>query len=301
MPDRVFFRNEFFRVVSCDQCGLGFVNPRPTFAEMARHYPPEYFEAVENSSHDRYLERRFRNEAAYLRPLEARRASPLLLDIGCANGDFPRYMVARGWRVEGVEVSQASRRIHDFKVYPQEFQDIPVNQPTYDAVTAWAVLEHTHDPMTYFRKAAQVLKPGGLFVFLVTNFESIGSRRLFCEDVPRHLYFFTRSTVRRYLETTGFTLLREDNNRNIYKLAPLNWLAYQIQTRIHRRPFAWRDVPLTKREFLRDHGLQRGFRSSLRYAAYSPASVFGRLLLPFLETAEIMRKSYGISTYVARK
>lgn len=210
-------------------------------------------------------------------------------------------MAARGWRVEGVEVSQASSRIHDFKVYPQEFQDIPVFEPTYEAVTAWAVLEHTHDPMAYFRKAWQVLKPGGLFIFLVTNFESMASRCLFAEDPPRHLYFFTRSTVRQYFEKAGFAFLREDNGRNIYKLAPVNWLAYQIQTRVRGRSFRWEDVPLTKREFLRTHDLRRGWRSSLRYAAYSPASVIGRVLLPVLETVEILRKRYGISTYVGRK
>lgn len=301
MPDRLFFPKEFFRVVSCDCCGLGFVNPRPTFAEMARHYPPEYYQSPSTASHQRYLARRLRNEAAYLLPLEASGQSPFLLDVGCANGEFPRYMAARGWHAEGVEVSQVSSRIDDFRVYSQEFQNIPICEPTYDAITAWAVLEHTHDPMAYFRKARQVLKPGGLFVFLVTNFESIGSRYLFAEDPPRHLYFFTRSTIRQYFEKTGFIFVREDNGRSIYKLAPVNWLAFQIQTHVRRRPLRWQDVPLSRREFLRTHNLRRGWRSSLQYAAYSPASVIGRALLPFLETIEILRKRYGISTYVGRK
>src|SRR5262249_55938482 len=150
--------------------------------------------------------------------------SPLLLDIGCANGDFPRFMAARGWRVEGVEISESAGKISDFPVYRQEFQEIPVHSPAYDAVTAWAVLEHVHDPRAYFQKTAAVLKPGGLFVFLVTNFESLASRRLFFEDVPRHLNFFTRDVVRKYLDREGFTLLREDNGRSVYKAAPVNWL-----------------------------------------------------------------------------
>ena len=36
MPDRKFFREEFFTVVECGECGLGFVNPRPTYAEMQK-------------------------------------------------------------------------------------------------------------------------------------------------------------------------------------------------------------------------------------------------------------------------
>jgi SAM-dependent methyltransferase len=301
MPDRLFFPEEFFSVVTCDDCGFGFVRPRPTPAEMARHYPAAYFQAVATASRDRYFQRRYAAEAAYLRPCEKPGTQPLLLDVGCAGGDFPRFMAARGWRVQGVEVSEAVGSIQDFPVYRREFHEIPVATPTYDAVTAWAVLEHVHDPMAYFGKASQVLKPGGLFVFLVTNFESVASRHLFVEDVPRHLNFFTRSVVGKVLESTGFRLLREDNDRNIYKAAPVHWLPYQIQSRLRRRPFTYADVPLTKREFLRMHQLPRNWRSSLRYAFYSPASVIERLFFPLIETLQILRKSYGISTYVAQK
>jgi len=301
MPDRLFFHDEFFSVVACDQCGFGFVNPRPTPSETARHYPAAYFESAATASRDRYFQRRYAAEAAYLKTMEKPGIQPFLLDVGCAGGDFPRFMAARGWRVEGVEVSESAGSIHDFPIYRQEFQNIPVTTPTYDAVTAWAVIEHVHDPMAYFRKAAQVLKPGGLFVFLVTNFESVASRHLFVEDVPRHLNFFTRSVVRQYLDRVGLSFVREDNGRSIYKMAPVHWLPYQIQARLRRRPFTYADVPLTKREYLRAHQLPRGWRASLRYFAYSPASVIERLFFPVIETIQILRKTYGISTYVARK
>jgi 2-polyprenyl-3-methyl-5-hydroxy-6-metoxy-1,4-benzoquinol methylase len=58
-----------------------------------------------------------------------------------------------GWKVEGVEVSSNAKLITDFKVYRQEFKDIPISEPRYDVITAWAVLEHVHDPMAYFKKA----------------------------------------------------------------------------------------------------------------------------------------------------
>ncbi|MGB2640343.1 MAG: class I SAM-dependent methyltransferase [Candidatus Acidiferrum sp.] len=224
-----------------------------------------------------------------------------LLDVGCATGDFPRFMIARGWDVEGVEVSTAAQQIKDFRVYTNEFQDIPVNEPTYDAVTAWAVLEHVHNPMAYFEKAARVLKPGGLFVFLVTNFQSAASRHLFCEDVPRHLYFFTRETVGRYLGATGFVRAKERNGRDIYKMAPNNWLTYMVRTRLLGREYAFRDVPLTSKEFRRERQLPRGLGSALKYAAYSPLSVIDRMLWPVIEAGQILKKSYGISTYVARR
>jgi cyclopropane fatty-acyl-phospholipid synthase-like methyltransferase len=300
MPDPRFFPHELFNVVECRKCELGFVNPRPTTSEIQKHYPAEYYRGPETASFDRYMSKRFTAEARYLEEMEGG-AKRKLLDVGCANGDFPRFMARRGWDVEGVEISESSQRISDFHVYRQEFDRIPITQPTYDAVTAWAVLEHVHNPMAYFRKASQVVKPGGLFVFLVTNFHSAASRHLFGEDIPRHLYFFTRETIRRYLETTGFALVKEDNGRNVYKMAPEHWLNYLVRTKLQGKPFSYEDLPLSSREFRRARGLKRGFGASLKYLAYSPASVINRLLLPLVESCQILGRNYGISTYVAKK
>ena len=301
MPDRLYYREEFFTVVECGKCGLAFVNPRPTLAEMQKYYPPEYYLSPPTASHSRYLRRRFTEEAKYLKELENGSGRKKLLDVGCANGDFPRFMAARGWDVEGVEISESSQRITDFRVHTQEFQDIPVNEPTYDAVTAWAVLEHVHDPMAYFRKASTVVKKGGFFVFLTPNYHSLASRHLFCEDIPRHLYFYTRETVRQYLEKTGFALEKEVNGRKIYKLAPMNWLTYMMKARLMGKEYTYKDVPLSSKEFRRLNNLPGGIVTSLKYAAYSPASVVDRMLWPAIETAQILRKSYGVSTYAVRR
>jgi SAM-dependent methyltransferase len=301
MPDRRFFPNEFFKVVECQECGLGFVNPRPTIQEIAKYYPPEYYKSPGTESFDRYLRKRFSREARYLDGIRNGAATRTLLDVGCANGEFPRFMAVRGWQVEGVEVSPSSARITDFRVHTQEFDKIPIDLPTYDAVTAWAVLEHVHNPMAYFQKASQVLRPGGQFIFAVTNFHSVASRYLFCEDIPRHLYFFTRETVREYLQKTGLILINEVNGRAIYKLAPSNWLSYMMRARLQGKEFRYEDIPLSSREFRREKGLKPGIRASLQYLAYSPAASFDRMLWPIVETAQILRKNYGISVYVARK
>jgi SAM-dependent methyltransferase len=301
MPDPRFFPEDYFRVVECAECGLGFVNPRPTIQEIAKYYPPEYYRHEPTKSFERYLHKRFTSEAGFLECYAKPKGQERLLDVGCANGDFPRFMAARGWQVEGVETSDSSQPITDFPVYKQEFQNIPVSDPTYDAVTAWAVLEHVHDPMAYFRKASGVLKKGGMFVFLVTNFHSVTSRKLFCEDVPRHLYFFTRETVQRYLRETGFTLEKEDHGDSIYKMAPRNWLPYILQTKLRGKPFTYRDQPISSREFRKTRGLQRGFRAAMQYLAYSPAATFDRMLTPLVEAAQVLRKTYCISTYAARK
>jgi len=300
MPDRQGYQAEIFTVVECNECGLGFVNPRPRFEEMWKCYPKEYYE--EGFAQNRaYHLRRYAREARYLRPIETRPGPKSLLDVGCANGDFPRFMKARGWHVEGVEVSTSSQPITDFMVYPQQLPEIPVNRPAYDAVTAWAVLEHVHDPMAYFRKAAEVTKAGGLFVFQVPNFDSLASRRLFLEDVPRHLYFFSERTVRRYLETTGFVLERAHFGRGLFPLPSCNWLHCYVRTKVRRKPFTYADIPMGRPEFLKCHNLEPGLLSTLRFAIARPLTALDRALLPFLSWIQILRKTYGSSTYVARR
>ena len=300
IPDRRYFPNELFTVVECDQCGLGFVNPRPSFNEIGKYYPPEYYEKgfAENREYHR---RRYAREARYLREIENRGGPRRLLDVGCANGDFPRFMAERGWAVEGVEVSHSSTPIADFPVYPQSFPDIPVDTPTYDAVTAWAVLEHVHHPMDYFRKAAKVLKPRGLFVFLVTNFDSMASRHLFCEDVPRHLVFFTRQTVNRYLQKTGFRLEREDNRGHIFNLEPENWLIFLLREKVMRRRLSWEDLPTGRPEFIQKQGMRPGLISSVRYGFKYPLRLVERPFWPLLRLIQVLRRTHPTSTYLARK
>jgi SAM-dependent methyltransferase len=298
MPDARYFVDEWFNVVECINCGLGFVNPRPTRSEIARYYPSSFYDYFD---HERdYHLHRYAAEAKFL-PEIASNNERLLLDLGCANGDFPRFMQKRGWKVEGVEVSESSKRITDFKVYKQEFKEIAAYEPRYDAITAWAVLEHVHDPMSYFKKASQVLKSGGIFVFLVTNFKSVSSRSLFLEDIPRHLYFFTEETVKEYLAESGFDLIQTDYSNKIYSMRPVNFLRYYFYRYIYRRRVKWSDIQFTRPHFFEKDSLKNCWMKNLKYIISSPLYMVDRLLMPIYERYQIISKTYGIVTYVARR
>jgi 2-polyprenyl-3-methyl-5-hydroxy-6-metoxy-1,4-benzoquinol methylase len=295
MPDIHFHREEWFSIVECASCGLGFVNPRPTYTEMAKYYPAEFYQYFDDvKTHGP----RYEHEAAFLGEAagEAR-----LLDIGCANGDFPRFMKKRGWQVEGVEVSSNSRSIKDFPVYQQEFASLPFNTARYDAITAWAVLEHVHDPMAYFRKAAELLKPGGRLIFLVTNFKSVSSRSLFQEDPPRHLYFFTEETVKSYLASVGLRFESAHYDNKIYEMRPVGWLRHLVFRYILHKPFRFEDIPDNRIQYLKRHGLDNSFLGNLRYLLSHPFTVFDRLTMPLYEKAQMLARTYGVVIYVATR
>lgn len=295
MPDVHFFPDERFTVVACRECGLGYLNPRPAVAEMDRYYPVAFYNYFDDSHKGRY-----EREAGYVLR-HSDKASGTLLDVGCANGDFPRVMMSKGWQVEGLETASAASAIEDFKVHRVPLPELQVDGPTYDVVTAWAVMEHVHDPGAYFAKVAQILKPGGLFVFLVTNLDSLSSRALYREDVPRHTYFYNRRTVEAYLRQHGMTMVRARANRDIYEMKPVGWLVYKVAR--------WRGLPSPSYEtlsfgrayWLRQNGLTPGWRSNLQFMMRYPLIVIDRLTAPLYARWQIMRGTYGIITFVARK
>ena len=296
-PDALYFREEWFTIVECLECGLGFVNPRPDATEISRFYPPEYY-TYDDLDAD-YHQRRYDLEAELIAS-HVKNGGRRLLDIGCANGHFARRMQEFGWQVEGVEVSANSHPIDDFKIYRQEFPEIPVNEARYDVITAWAVLEHVHDPMAHFRKVGVTLKPGGIFVFLVTNFESISSRALFQEDVPRHLYFFTEHTVREYLSRVGMRLIRTDHNTDLSSMPPMGWLRYYLY-RAAGKKLQWTDLPPTRMEYFARQNLNKGLASTARYVISNPLAAIDRLLMPLFEQLQILNRNHGIVTYIAVK
>lgn len=301
MPDLRFHRDESFSVVECKKCGLGFVSPRPTRSEIARYYPPTFYRSSSlegDSHHPRYQVEADLVESACATHLGRRRGN--LLDIGCANGDFPRLMKRRGWNVAAVEVSENAASISDFPVLRQDFSDVDNIEPAYEVVTAFAVLEHSHDPMAFFRNAYSALVPGGVFVFLVTNFDSISSRYLYREDVPRHLYFFSERTVRGYSKRTGFDLLSVAYDDSIYEMKPVNWLRYYYM-RLTKRAIDRRELPMGRADFFASHGLTGGVLAHLRYIVANPAASIDLALLPLFERYQMLTKTYGIMTCVAIK
>lgn len=295
IPDTKYFPDEWFSIVECEKCGLGFVNPRPTVQEIAKYYPETFYQYFENNSH----EKRYAVEASYLSGINV--ANKRILDIGCANGDFPRYMSKLGWDVEGVETSCNSKIITDFQVYYSDFTKIPLDEPRYDAITAWAVLEHVHDPMGYFQKASKVLKKNGIFVFLVTNFNSISSRYLFLEDVPRHLYFFTEETIKQYLKVNGFELLKIDYSNKTYSMRPVNWMRYFLLYDLRSKEFRFNDIPNNRLNYFLENNLSNSIVNTLKYVWKNPLTSVDRMLMPLFEAYQIYFRKYGIVTYVARK
>ena len=105
------------------------------------------------------------------------------LDVGCSSGGFLYQLKKRfpnEYRILGTDVSSEPLD-HAAKMgvpvargefLAQSFEE------KFDAVTFWAVMEHLAEPKAFLKKAAAILKPGGLCFILTPNLRSLAVRFL---------------------------------------------------------------------------------------------------------------------------
>lgn len=209
-----------FRLVVCANCGMYYLNPQPTPAELARYYPNEYFPysiaiADEASALTR-LDRTYGVHKRCRAVMQVASQCGVILDVGCASGNFLNGMRATGWTCHGVEVSghaaQYARQRFGLNVFTGELQAAHYASTSFDVVTMWDVLEHVYAPRPTLHEIARVLKPGGWLVLSLPNPECV-EVKLFGKywagwDAPRHLQLFPGQMLTELLARTGFKVER---------------------------------------------------------------------------------------------
>ena len=192
---------EEFCVVRCRQCGLIYVNPRPTLAELHAYYPEEFYDTQINAAELlRDKEQQLQLKYQYVQDLQP----GTLLDVGCSKGEFLFFMQQKGWDVRGIDFSTKPPNVFGLDIFYGDFAAAGYKPESFDLATLWAVLEHMYDPQQVLSQVQGVLKPGGKLVVLVTNFQSLPARLMRHDDIPRHTTLFTKRTLRHMLRRTGF-------------------------------------------------------------------------------------------------
>jgi SAM-dependent methyltransferase len=217
LPDYLMHRDDVqATLVRCSTCGLIYQNPRPTLAEMATHYPPEYeMYAAEPVTEDAswLLKRAIEYGISKRWHFVTRyKQDGRLLDVGCATGTFLRGAPQnRAWELYGVEISEYAGRIardrYRLNVKVGTLEQAAYRDDYFDVITMWDVLEHLHDPASSLAEIRRILKRDGILVARVPNAASRDAR-LFGRfwvgwEPPRHLYGFTPKTLGAFLSQAG--------------------------------------------------------------------------------------------------
>ena len=135
-----------------------------------------------------------------------------ICDIGCGSGSFAEELVHLGHELTGVEVDPralSSELGDQIRFFAGTAEQLPLDleQGSYDAVIMSHVLEHCVDPSLALRNAYGLLRDGGVLFCEVPNCDARALvRRGFAWemfDVPRHLHFFTKDSLRAFTEKAG--------------------------------------------------------------------------------------------------
>ena len=140
-------------------------------------------------------------------------SSKRLLDVGCGTGDFIHLAKNRGWSVAGIEPNEQARFIARSKngevIFDSSEWDKLADQK-YDIISLWHVLEHLPDPTGALKQYLSALDKNGHLIIAVPNYKSFDASYYKSDwaayDVPRHLWHFSKTSIKTLANEFGFEL-----------------------------------------------------------------------------------------------
>ena len=213
----------------CAACGLLFVWPRLS-APPEEIYQADYFGGAKAGfGYVDYDAEKSALDGLYLGFLErAARHLPKkgkLLDVGAATGHFVALAKGAGWDARGIDVSAhgadtARAKGLDVRQTTLDGYDAPAG--SFDMLTMWDVIEHLPDPMAALKKAATLLRPGGLLAIVTPDARSAWARlwgtRWHALVPPEHIVMFNRAALSEALGRNGFEILEARNPVKSFKI-----------------------------------------------------------------------------------
>lgn len=232
---------EFFSITKCSNCGLQFLNPRPTKEEIGQYYATEYsFHATPpkirrvaasllswaanspfyyfcslvpglNQKLSAYVVPSIKD------PVRKYFTGGRVLDIGCGAGISAHFWGREGGllaykrfaEVYGVEVAgkaRAALSAHGIEAF-KSLADVPDNLYFEIIRMNWS-LEHVHAPSEYFDFISDRLAEGGKAIIAIPNYDGLIYRLAKdCVEVPIHLYHFRQQDIANYAEKFGLKIV----------------------------------------------------------------------------------------------
>ena len=129
------------------------------------------------------------------------------LDFGSGDGAFFKHMASASLKMEALDPFFKAKHIGDQNFY-SELTEVPDNQ--YDMVFMWHSLEHTPMLETTINDIYKKIKDNGSLIVAVPNHRSFDSiyysEHWAALDVPRHLWHFTTSSIKKVMLKHDFKL-----------------------------------------------------------------------------------------------
>lgn len=207
-----------FTIQQCNSCNFLLTNPRPPEDEIGTYYQSTDYISHHDVAKDMmskiYISVRdytINQKVKLINELSSKKGS--LLDIGCGTGNFIQAVKKDGWQITGTEPDSGARTVASARVGDSIYEGIIAPQLTeksFDVITLWHVLEHIHQLNENVIWVKDHLKEEGKIVIAVPNPQSHDAvkygRFWAAYDVPRHLYHFTKASMKTLLDKHDLTI-----------------------------------------------------------------------------------------------
>lgn len=190
-------------IYGCDDCGLRFINPQPTWDDLSSYYTSDYqcYNSLEGNDDEMFEEAKKRGKLQHIPLPDGKR----LLDVGCGEGLFLRVAKRLGAEVKGVEPSEfgsARARACGLDVFTgtlEQFIEQEGTEKKFDIITCAHVIDAVPFPVQTMDAMRQLLAPNGFIWITIPNADCEFARKLgwrwHSTDLPYHLMLFSPKTL----------------------------------------------------------------------------------------------------------
>lgn len=129
-----------------------------------------------------------------------------ILDIGCGRGDYLQAFAGLGFVPRGVDTSFGAVEMSDgFEVLVTDMETDPAPYPpdTFDALFCKSVIEHLHKPTVLLIKGLEMLKPGGVAIFMTPSWVHNAWGPFYVDHT--HVTPFTEVSLTNAMTMCGYT------------------------------------------------------------------------------------------------
>jgi 2-polyprenyl-3-methyl-5-hydroxy-6-metoxy-1,4-benzoquinol methylase len=214
------FEKKSFVYSECSNCGMLFMNPRPSVKLLSEFYSqsPNYkffneyiFPATRETRREKIFIPRVKKVIDICKRFSIKGES--ILEIGAGFGIFCEE-VAKTEYFKAVIGVEASGALHStctkkgFKVYEGVLESLTIEEK-FDFIVAFEVFEHIFDPLAFLRIINGLLLPGGMVMLTFPNYNSfeIGMLREHSVAIDHeHLNYFTEHSIKIIMNRAGFSI-----------------------------------------------------------------------------------------------
>jgi len=216
MQVRCYASQELLNVVSCVNCGLVFLSPKPDKSKGLAYFDNAYSQAEGFEDHSYYINHEAifeRNKNRFKLIDGLKTDGKKILDFGAGQGHFVKVAQDKGWHATGLELSEqaiiAAKKNFDIRLLDSTDK---LGDNKFDVITLWDVIEHLEYPKEILVMLSKFLKPDGYFIIETSNIDSLdylANKKKWGYWHIDHYFYFSEKTLKLLLDNIGFKTVKD--------------------------------------------------------------------------------------------